>query len=1039
MLELNQIVKTYVTGNNEVHALNGVSLKFRRNEFVSILGPSGCGKTTLLNIVGGLDQYTSGDLIINGVSTKKFKARDWDTYRNHSVGFVFQSYNLIPHQSVLSNVELALTLSGVSKSERRARAIQALTEVGLGDQLHKRPSQMSGGQMQRVAIARALVNNPDILLADEPTGALDTSTSVQIMELLKEVAKDRLVIMVTHNPELAEEYSTRIVRLRDGMIMDDSAPFEGESAVTEEEAPKAKEAPKKEKKAKKKTSMSFLTALSLSRNNLLTKKGRTILTSFAGSIGIIGIALILSLSNGIQIFIDQVQEDTLSTYPLTISKTSSDYTALLTAMTQVAEVDTDSLDENMIYVDDSLGTMMGAMSATVENDLTAFKAYLDEHYDEIKDSVSDIQYTYDLNLHIYSNTENGITQVSPTTIFDKMGPTFQGIGEMMNSMTETMGSSMGGMNIFTEMIDNQELLNQQYDLVGEGSRWPENPNEVVLVVGKNNTISKMALYMLGIENQDELEGIMNDLMSEGKYEGDHMEPIPLEDFLGMKFYVLNAYEFYEKGTRKEDTYTVDGETYYKWIKKIDNTSEGFITENGTELVISGIVRPKPGITAGSITGVVGYTRDLTNQMLANAAESELIQQQKKTPGYNVQTGLPFERTVYTKENIDELIAKVDASTMEQLYAFMTAQIFSNEDFLSRFEVNETNFIGFAAIMNAEQQSDLIRAMLTAAQANPANAMNLEMLRMAIATYKLGPEGSAVTLEKLLPLLGNEERLMLINGIPKTEQSPMEIKGLKDLCDSTTMSSIYSFMNEEIKSMTVNKETFPMLLNFMGDEEFAILEETLYGMAPQIDATYESVMIELGAAEKATPASINFYAKDFASKDKIEQFIKDYSDAQTDETKKIQYNDIIGTLMSSVSTIIDVISYILVAFVSVSLVVSSIMIGIITYISVLERTKEIGILRAIGASKRDISRVFNAETLIVGFIAGLFGVGLTLLLCLPINAIVHLLTGMTNINAVLPWGAAIILVAISMFLTFIAGLIPARVASKKDPVEALRSE
>ena len=1048
MLELNQIVKTYVTGNNEVHALNGVSLKFRRNEFVSILGPSGCGKTTLLNIVGGLDQYTSGDLIINGVSTKKFKARDWDTYRNHSVGFVFQSYNLIPHQSVLSNVELALTLSGVSKSERRARAIQALTEVGLGDQLHKRPSQMSGGQMQRVAIARALVNNPDILLADEPTGALDTSTSVQIMELLKEVAKDRLVIMVTHNPELAEEYSTRIVRLRDGMIMDDSAPFEGESAVTEEEAPKAKEAPKKEKKAKKKTSMSFLTALSLSRNNLLTKKGRTILTSFAGSIGIIGIALILSLSNGIQIFIDQVQEDTLSTYPLTISKTSSDYTALLTAMTQVAEVDTDSLDENMIYVDDSLGTMMGAMSATVENDLTAFKAYLDEHYDEIKDSVSDIQYTYDLNLHIYSNTENGITQVSPTTIFDKMGPTFQGIGEMMNSMTETMGSSMGGMNIFTEMIDNRELLNQQYDLVGEGSRWPENPNEVVLVVGKNNTISKMALYMLGIENQDELEGIMNDLMSEGKYEGDHMEPIPLEKFLGMKFYVLNAYEFYEKSTSDKDTYPVDGETYYKWIKKIDNPSEGFITENGTELVISGIVRPKPGITAGSITGVVGYTRDLTNQMLANAAESELIQQQKAAPEYNALTAMKFERTHYTPKTIGSLIDKIDGDTMSIFYASVTQMILKDPQFAAMLDVTDAeSLLNVLFLMPEAEQAAIFNTLATAAKEK--DPMGFAALCATLTGISPDTTVTPDNFQKLLPILSQEQLLVALMGMAPTEEMPMlpTVKGIIDLAGEEKMQAIYAGVSETLKTMEVNEEIFKRIIekgnsfipNFATSETFLTLEETLYGMAPQIDATYESVMIELGAAEKATPASINFYAKDFASKDKIEQFIQDYSDAQTDETKKIQYNDVIGTLMSSVSTIIDVISYILVAFVSVSLVVSSIMIGIITYISVLERTKEIGILRAIGASKRDISRVFNAETLIVGFIAGLFGVGLTLLFCLPINLVIHLLTGMTNINAVLPWGAAIILVAISMFLTFIAGLIPARVASKKDPVEALRSE
>ena len=1022
MLELNNIVKTYLSGDNEVRALNGVSLKFRKNEFVSILGPSGCGKTTLLNIVGGLDRYTSGDLVINGISTKQFKDGDWDSYRNHSIGFVFQSYNLIPHQSVLSNVELALTLSGVSKSERRARAVKALEEVGLGDQLHKRPNQMSGGQMQRVAIARALVNNPDILLADEPTGALDTATSVQIMELLKNVAKDRLVIMVTHNPELAEEYSTRIVRLRDGQVLDDTAPFEGEPV--EEVAPVEKKRKKKEKK--KKTSMSFLTALSLSKNNLLTKKGRTILTSFAGSIGIIGIALILSLSNGIQLFINQVQEDTLSTYPLTVNKTTSDYSALLSAMTQVSDFNPDELDENKIYIDDSLGTMMSAMSATVENDLTSFKAYLDANYSKIKDSVSDIQYTYDMNLHIY--TADGKTQVSPTTIFDNMGSSFQGMSEMLETM--------GGMDIFTEMIDNQELLDQQYELVGEGSHWPETPNQVVLVVGKNNTVSKMTLYMLGVLDQSELEGIMKDLMTEGKYEADHMDPIPLDDFLGMKFHLLNSYEFYEKSSK---TYTAtDGKEYPIWTQSVFDQAS-FVTENGIELEICGIVRPRTGVSASSISGAVGYTRELTEQILAATAQSELINQQKATPDYNALTGLKFERTHYTPETIGDLIDKIDDATMEQFYDFMTAQIFGNEDFLSQLAVNETNFIGFVAIMNDEQQTTLIQSMLAAAEANPANAMSLSMLRSALATYKLGMEGMNVSFEKLLPLLNAQERMMMLVGIPQNDQMPMPIKGLNEMCDAETMAGIYAFMNEQIMTLSVNEETFPMLLGFMGDEEFTLLEETLYKMAPQTDATYESVLKDIGDAEKASPASINFYAKDFESKENIEAFIKEYSDAQTEESKKIQYTDLVGTLMSSVSTIINVISYVLVAFVSVSLVVSSIMIGIITYISVLERTKEIGILRAIGASKRDISRVFNAETLIVGFTAGAIGVLATLLLCIPINAIIHALTGMTNINAVLPWAAALILVAISMFLTFIAGLIPSKIASKKDPVEALRSE
>ena len=1032
MLELKEIVKKYLSGDTEVLALNGVSLRFRKNEFVSILGASGCGKTTMLNIVGGLDRYTSGDLVINGISTKQYKDSDWDTYRNHSIGFVFQSYNLIPHQSVLSNVELALTLSGVSKSERRARATEALTKVGLGDQLHKRPSQMSGGQMQRVAIARALVNNPDILLADEPTGALDTQTSVQIMELLKEVAKDKLVIMVTHNPELAEEYSTRIVRLRDGELIDDSNPVsedeyfamcEEQEAILREKAMAKKKAKQAQKLEKKKKSMSFLTALSLSMNNLLTKKGRTILTSFAGSIGIIGIALILALSNGIQAYIDQVQEDTLSTYPLSITKTTADYTAMLSAMTQVSEIDTENLDDSKIYIDDSLGTMMSAMSATVENDLKSFKAHLDAHYDDIKNAVSDIQYTYNLNLQIY--TEDGKVQVSPTTIFDNMGSSFAGIGEMMENM--------GGMGIFAEMINNQALLDQQYELVGEGSHWPQNANEVVLVVGKNNQISKMTLYMLGVLDQSELEDIMKQLMTEGKYEASHMEPMPMENFLGMKFHLLNAYEFYEKTAK---TYTEDGVEYPVWHRGVYDQAS-FVKENGTELVISGIVRPKDGVSATSITGAIGYTKALTDQLLAEAAQSELLLQQKKTPNTNALTGLSFERIPYTKDNIQDLIDKVDDTTMEQLYAFMTAQIFSNEEFLEQLTVNESNFVGFAAIMNDEQQLQLIQSML--AEASQTHPDEVQQLGRTIAMMKLGMEGAAVPLEKLLPLLNAQERLLLINGAPQSEQMPMPITGLKDLCAPETMTAIYAYMNEQIRGMSVNEETFPLLLGFLGDEEFATMEQTLYDLAPQTDATYDSVLEDLGDAEAASPASINFYAKDFESKDVIEKFIGDYSDAQTDETKKIQYTDLIGVMMSSVSTIINVISYVLIAFVSISLVVSSIMIGIITYISVLERTKEIGILRSIGASKRDISRVFNAETIIVGFAAGLIGILLTLVLCLPINAIVQALSGMNNIRAILPVGAAIILVVISMVLTVVAGLIPSRVASKKDPVEALRSE
>jgi len=568
MLELRNIVKQYSSGDTAVTALNGVSLKFRESEFVSILGKSGCGKTTMLNIIGGLDRYTSGDLIINGRSTKEFKDRDWDVYRNHSIGFVFQSYNLIPHQTVLANVELALTLSGVSKAERRRRAVSALEKVGLGDQLKKKPSQMSGGQMQRVAIARALVNDPDILLADEPTGALDTHTSTQIMDLLKEVAKEKLVIMVTHNPDIAQEYSTRIVQLSDGEVISDSDPYDGEE---EQKAPVAVA------KVKKK-SMSFPTAISLSLNNLLTKKTRTILTSFAGSIGIIGIALILSLSNGIQAYIDAVQEDTLSTYPLTLEATTQDYTAMLNAMMEVSEVKEGEIDPNKIYVDDSLGAMMSAMSATKENDLVSFKKYLEENYDSIKDNVSDIQYTYDFDLQVF--TADGKVQVSPTEIFDNMGSSFAGISEMMKTM--------GGFGIMSEMINNQELLDQQYELVGEGSHWPTNANEVVLVVNSNNQISKMTLYMLGVLPQEELEDIMKKLMTDGTYESSHMQEYTLDDFLGMKFYLLNTSDYY---TKTGVNYKVDGVDYPMWqdmreygFKNADGqpiTQEEFIVQNGT--------------------------------------------------------------------------------------------------------------------------------------------------------------------------------------------------------------------------------------------------------------------------------------------------------------------------------------------------------------------------------------------------------------------------------------------------------------------------
>ena len=1057
MLSLKNIVKEYSTGDSSVRALDGVSLDFRKSEFVSILGPSGCGKTTLLNIIGGLDQYTSGDLIINGVSTKKYKDADWDTYRNHSIGFVFQSYNLIPHQTVLANVELALTLSGISRKERRARAVEALRQVGLGNQLRKRPNQMSGGQMQRVAIARALVNDPDILLADEPTGALDTQTSTQIMEILHKISKNKLIIMVTHNPELAQQYSNRIIRVLDGRVVDDSNPFQ----IPAQEPADPQVQSIKQKRRKKnpfalnkrdvvacqiggtgiqrasvkkgtKRSMSFWTALSLSLNNLMTKKTRTFMTSFAGSIGIIGIALILSVSTGVTNYINSVQRDTLSTYPLTLQKETQDFSAMFSAMTQVEEMQNGEFDPNKIYVDDSMGAMASAMSATKNNNLEAFKAYLEEHYDEIKDYVSDIQYTYDFDLQIFS--ADGKTQVSPSTIFDNMGSAFAGIGEMV--------AMSGSFNVLSEMINNQTLLDEQYELVGEGSRWPENPNEVVLVIGKNNQISKMALYMLGILDQSELEDVMEKLITEGKYESENIPPYELTDFLGMEFLLLNTSDFFAK--REGLSYTVDGKTYSIWHDQRKGVfdQESFVTENGTKLVISGIIRPREGATATSITGVLGYTKGLTDMILEQNKVSEVLNQQKETPDYNVLTGLKFERIPYTRENIHELIEKVDDATMEQLYAYMTQMILKNEEFASQLVVKDTeSFLGFFTIMSSEHQAQILESLIGIAKAKDPSGMSLYPIMTVLSHSMQNITVTAENFVTLMPLMSTEQILLALAGMPAAPGTDMPaIPGLISICGEEAMQGVYAHMTEELKTLTITEESFTLLLqgNFIPDKDFATMEETLYKLAPQTDATYDSVLEDLGDAEATAPATINFYAKDFESKDLIEDFIRTYND-QAGELDKLQYTDIVGIMMSSVSTIINAISYVLIAFVAISLVVSSIMIGIITYISVLERTKEIGILRAIGASRKDIGRVFNAETLIVGFVAGMIGILTTLVLNIVINIILYHLTEIANLRAALPVGGAIALVLISMLLTFIAGLFPSGIAAKRNPVEALRSD
>ncbi len=868
MLQLKNITKNYLSGDNEVNALKGINLEFRESEFVSILGQSGSGKTTLLNIIGGLDRYTSGDLVINGKTTKEFKDKDWDTYRNHSVGFVFQSYNLIPHQTVLSNVELALTISGVSKEERKRRAKEALEKVGLGDQLNKKPNQMSGGQMQRVAIARALVNDPDILLADEPTGALDSQTSEQVMEILKEISKDRLIIMVTHNPNLAEKYSSRIIRLLDGNITDDTNPYH----ASEKDIEKAKN--KKEKSGK--ASMKFGTAVRLSLNNLMTKKGRTFLTAFAGSIGIIGIALILSLSHGMQSYIDRVEEDTLSSYPITIQESTIDMSSMMESM--MGSDEEVEHEDGKIYSREIVNEILETVSTKVQtNNLEAFKTFLESGESDIKNYTNSIQYGYDLDLNIYNQDENGdIQQVNPSIVFNELG-----FGQMIEVQQESSSMFSGGTtltstDVWTELLDNQELLESQYDVLA--GRWPTNYNEVVLIVDENNEISDYTLYSLGIKDISELSEAMDKIKNGEELEtSSETESYSYDDILNYKFKVLLNTDYYKKvGNAWQDM--SDDTEYMKQI-----------VQNAEEISIVGIIKPNGETVTSSGAGLVGYNKDLKEYVINKINETEIVKEQKANPNVNVFTGIEF------------------------------------------------------------------------------------------------AEGSNNSFD-------------------------------------------FSQLSDEQKAYIAT----------LSQEELAELMQTYSSNA---NATYDSNLTKLGVVDLNKPSTINLYPKDFDSKDMITNIISDYNDKQTQESKEenvINYTDIVGIMMSSVSTIIDVISYALIAFVGISLVVSSIMIGIITYISVLERTKEIGILRSIGASKKDVSRVFNAETLIVGLVAGLLGIGVTILLNIPINIIINMLVGITGI-AKLPVGGAIILVVISVVLTMIAGLIPARFAAKRDPVEALRSE
>ena len=846
MLELKNITKIYETEGFKQKALNKFSIKFRQCEFVSILGPSGSGKTTLLNIIGGLDQYTSGDLIINSVSTKEYNDRDWDTYRNHKVGFVFQSYNLIPHQSVLSNVELALTLSGVSKNERKKKAINALKKVGLIDHINKRPNQLSGGQMQRVAIARALVNDPDILLADEPTGALDSKTSTQILDLLSEVAKDRLVIMVTHNSELAYAYSNRIVELKDGEKIEDSNPF-------------SKENEKEEIRKDKKTSMSFITALSLSLNNLMTKKGRTILTAFAGSIGIIGIALIMSLSNGIQKYINRVEEETLSSYPLIIQKNTLDIGSVIESMT--ASVDKKEYNDNKIHSVNIMGDMLSSMSKQAgKNDLKSLKEYFDNN-NEIKDYVSDIKYSYDVTMNLYKDSDE-IIKVNPTSVFDSLGMSMSGVSSVYNSY-------LSNYDVFEEMMDNSALNKRQYDLLK--GHWPTKYNEVVLQVDKYNRISDYSLYSLGILSQADLKEKFTNMTLGKEIEFDETS-YELDELIGLKFKLVLNTDYYKKQNGA-------------WINMSDD--ESFmkkIIKNAEDIEIVGIIRPNDeAIVGNNQAGIVKYTHELTEHLINKINDSDIAKEQISNKETNIFTGTKF------SDN-------------------------------KKFDIKDLS---------------------------PSQLIQLQRM------------------------------------------SELE------------------------------------LANFMKN------------YTENMNSSYEENLIKLGIADLSNPDNISIYPKDFDSKEKITNIIDKFNENK-DEDDKIKYTDIVGIMMKSVTNIVDIISKVLIAFVAISLVVSSIMIAIITYISVIERTKEIGILRAIGASKRDIRRVFNAETLIIGLCAGIFGILITLLLNIPINIIIKHLTNVSRIS-VLPVLGAVVLIIISIILTVIAGLIPSSMASKKDPVEALRTE
>lgn len=1002
MLELKNITKDYSAGDSVVHALKGINLKFRESEFVSILGPSGSGKTTLLNLIGGLDQYTTGDLVINGESTKNFGDKEWDAYRNYSIGFVFQSYNLIPHQTVLQNVELALTVSGVSKEERRERAANVLKEVGLGDQIKKRPNQLSGGQMQRVAIARALVNDPDIILADEPTGALDTETGKQVMDILKEISDNRLIVMVTHNPDLANEYSSRIIQMLDGEVTSDSSPLIQE----EESASKNKNIMDQSKNA---PTMSFATSFMLSLKNLFTKKGRTTLTAFAGSIGIMGIALIIAVSQGMTQYIDSVQEDALSSYPLTIEETNIDLSTLMDTFMDVGNTDVDH-DLDNVYKKTAIYDMVTAMNdiENSENDLKSFKSFLEEEYrndsedNELKDAITGIQYSYNLGLNIYTENPDGdIIQSDTESLLQELMSEHMGtdiIGMMQDAEEISPLAEMGSMgtmdmgivsrNLWQEMLPGKDssindILKDQYDIIhGE---WPSDFNEVVLVLDKNNELDDLSLYALGIEPKENIDTIMK-----AAVDGTELEKTDTswtyQEILDNEYRVI----------LNSDIYNYDEETELFTDLRTTEAGLKYLYDDALKIKVSGIIRPNEQSESTMLSGSIAYTEDLTKYVIENSKDTDIVKKQKENKETDIINGLPF------KSNTGDLS---DEEKYDELKTYVSQLTTNNQ---------AEKYIEIASIPSSKEIE--------------------EVIKQAMESY------DRETVEKLM-LDNMSEDIGVDQAVAKDYISSMSDSEVKELYEVAVETQFKEQYKEEVEVNLSGMDTNQLALLLENEiDEYDVKDAAIYydEVVDFSNNTYEENLAQMGYVDMESPSAIHIFASSFKDKDVIEDAIEIYNEDKAD-LNQIQYTDYLGIIMSSITTIINAITYVLLAFVAISLIVSSIMIGVITLISVQERTKEIGILRAIGASKKDVSSLFNAETMIIGFASGMIGVVVTYILTIPINAILHNITGIENLNAGLPLNAAIVLVAISILLSLVSGIIPSRSAAKKNPVDALRTE